>query len=67
MTGQWFSTGNPVSSNNKTDCYDISKILLKVTLNTITDNEDIYLLCETFIVVCGIFIAVSFHFTFVVL
>ena len=38
-----------------------------MALNTITDNKDIYLLCETFIVVCGIFIAVSFHFTFVVL
>jgi hypothetical protein len=26
----------PVSSTNKTDCYDISEILVKVTLNTIT-------------------------------
>ena len=39
-TGRWFSTGNPVSSINKTDCtchhHDITEILLKVALNTIT-------------------------------
>ena len=33
-TGQWFSPGTPVSSN-KTDCHDITEILLKVVLNTI--------------------------------
>ena len=33
--GRWFSPGTPVSSTNKTDCQDITKILLKVTLNTI--------------------------------
>jgi hypothetical protein len=27
---------SPVSSTNKTDCYDIIEILLKVALNTIT-------------------------------
>ena len=32
-TGQWFS---PVSSTNKTDCHDITEILLKVALNIIT-------------------------------
>jgi hypothetical protein len=32
-TGQWFS---PVSSTNKTDRHDITDILLKVALNTIT-------------------------------
>jgi len=31
----WFSLGTPVSSTNKTDCHDISEILLKVALNTI--------------------------------
>ena len=31
-----FSPGNPVSSINKTDRYDITKILLKEALNTIT-------------------------------
>jgi len=35
-TGRWFSPGTPVSSTNKTDCHDITEILLKVALNTIT-------------------------------
>ena len=35
---QWFS---PVSSTNKTDCHDITEILLKVTLNTIKQNKTI--------------------------
>ena len=34
-TGQWFSA---VSSNNKTDRHNITEILLKVSLNTITEN-----------------------------
>ena len=39
-TGQWFSPGNPVSSNNKTDHHDITEQLLKVALNTIiTTNK----------------------------
>ena len=33
-TGQWFSPGTLVSSTNKTDCQDITEILLKVALNT---------------------------------
>jgi hypothetical protein len=28
----WFSLGTPVSSTNKTDCHDITEILLKVAL-----------------------------------
>jgi len=36
MAGQWFSPGPPVSSTNKTDRHDITEILLKVALNTIT-------------------------------
>ena len=32
-TDQWFS---PVSSTNKTDDHDVTEILLKVALNTIT-------------------------------
>jgi hypothetical protein len=28
MTGQWFTPGTPVSSTNKTDCHDITEILL---------------------------------------
>ena len=35
-TGRWFSPGTQVSSTNKTDCHDITEILLKVVLNTIT-------------------------------
>ena len=34
--GWWFSLGTLVSSTNKTDCHDITEILLKVALNTIT-------------------------------
>ena len=29
-TGRWFSPGTPVSSTNKTDCHDITEILMKV-------------------------------------
>jgi hypothetical protein len=32
VTGWWFS---PVSSTNRTDCHDITEILLKVALSTI--------------------------------
>ena len=35
-TGHWFSLGTPVFSTNKTDHHDITEILLKVVLNTIT-------------------------------
>jgi hypothetical protein len=34
VTGLWFSPGSPVSNTNKTDCHDITEILLKVVLNT---------------------------------
>jgi hypothetical protein len=37
ITGLWFS---PVSSTNKTDCHDITEILLKVALNTIKLNQN---------------------------
>jgi len=33
--GRWFSQATPVSSTNKTERHDITKILLKVELNTI--------------------------------
>jgi len=33
---RWFSSGTPVYSTNKTDNHDITEILLKVALNTIT-------------------------------
>jgi len=35
-TGLWFSPDTPVSSTNKTDRHNITEILLKVALNTIT-------------------------------
>jgi len=35
-TCRWFSLGTPVSSTNKSDDHDITEILLKVALNTIT-------------------------------
>ena len=37
--GLWFSPYSLVSSTNKTDCHDITEILLKVALNTITPNR----------------------------
>jgi hypothetical protein len=40
VAGRWFSWGTPVYSTNKTDRYDISEILLKVALNTITLTLD---------------------------
>ena len=39
-TGLWFS---PVSSTNKTDCHDITEILLRVALNIINPNAHIYM------------------------
>ena len=38
-TGRWFSPGPSVSSTNKTDCHDITEILLKVALNTIKQSN----------------------------
>ena len=37
--GQWFAPGPPVSFTNKTNSHDITKILLKVALNTIKPNQ----------------------------
>ena len=36
VTGRWFSPGALVSFTNKSDHHDITEILLKVALNTIT-------------------------------
>ena len=36
MTGRWFSPDTPVSFTNKTDRHDITEIVLKVALNTLT-------------------------------
>jgi hypothetical protein len=38
-----FLPGSPVSSINKTDCHDIAEILLKVVLNTINLNINLYI------------------------
>ena len=35
-TGRWFSPDILVSSTNSADCHDITEILLKMALNTIT-------------------------------
>ena len=37
--GQWFSPGTLVSSPNTTDRHNITEILLKVALNTVTLNS----------------------------
>ena len=42
QTGRWFSPGTLVSSTNKTDRHDITEILLKVVLNTITLTSNTY-------------------------
>ena len=34
ITSRWFSSGTPVSSKKKTECHDITDILLKVALNS---------------------------------
>jgi hypothetical protein len=44
---RWFSPGTSVSSTNKTDRHDITKILLKVALNTIILKTHIVLLILT--------------------
>jgi hypothetical protein len=36
---RWFSPGTPVSSTSKSDLHDITKILLKVALNTIKQTN----------------------------
>ena len=36
LRGQWFSLSPPDSSTNKSDRHDITEILLKMVLNTIT-------------------------------
>ena len=37
--GQWFSLSTLVTSIDKTDCHDITEILLKVALNTINQTK----------------------------
>ncbi len=44
MADLWFSLGTSVSNTNKTDCHDITEILLKVALNTINQAKPYLLL-----------------------
>jgi hypothetical protein len=55
-----FSPGTPVSSTNKTDCHNITEILLKVALNTksIKKIYKILLMMRNILVLC------QFLFTF---
>jgi hypothetical protein len=39
-TGQWFSSGTPISSTNKTDHHDLTEIVLKVALKTINQQTN---------------------------
>ena len=39
-TGQWFSPTTLLSSTDKTDRYDITEILLKVALNSISISQN---------------------------
>ena len=47
--GRWFSPGTPVSSINKTDCHYITKILLKVALNTINQTNQPIDICHCYL------------------
>jgi hypothetical protein len=54
VTGRWFSPGPPVPSTNKTDCRDITEILLKVVLNTIkrtNKQTSLYMYYHQFVVI----------------
>jgi hypothetical protein len=44
-TGWWFSLATPVFSTNKSGRHDITEILLKVVLNTITPNTNLPRIC----------------------
>jgi hypothetical protein len=45
MAGRWFSPGAPFSSTNKTDCHNITEILLKVALKTINQTSQLHCAC----------------------
>ena len=49
-TGQWFSPGTAVSSANKTDCHNITEILLKMVLNTTFKKYFIDIVAVSFMV-----------------
>jgi hypothetical protein len=45
----WHSPGTPISSTNKTDCYDITEILLKVALNIINQTNFLWFKLTTIV------------------
>jgi len=47
--GWWFSPGTPVSSTNNTYRHDITELLLKVALNTITLTMQCDVICKFFL------------------
>ena len=49
--------GTPVSSTNKTDSHDVTEILLKVVLNTITLTP--YILIVWLFLYCGIILTLN--------
>ena len=61
---RWFSPGTPVSSTNKTNRRDITEILLKVTLSTITSNwqNDLFRIFTTILFPLYNFLIVLFSF-----
>jgi hypothetical protein len=48
-TGWWFSPGTTVSSTKKTDCHDITEILLKVAIKPTNSMESLHLFFFTMI------------------
>jgi hypothetical protein len=70
-TGLWFSPGTPVSSTNKTDCHDITEILLNGALSAITltpifsSVSFLFPVCFLFFVFCFCFslclVSLFFH------
>ena len=53
MAGRWFSPGTLISSTNKTDHHNVTEILLKVALNTITLTTKHLLMKTTFFFNCS--------------
>jgi len=60
--GQWFSPDTLVSSTNKTDHYDITEVLLKVALNTITLLQEGHK-CRIFYCLYNFFYVILFEIT----
>ena len=56
----WFSSGTPVSSTNKTDCHDITKILLKVALKLHQPKKGVMVFNATFKQYFSYIVAISF-------